>query len=150
MSKALIAGIIVLLLAVGGVGFVVTRPKITTTNNTTTASTAPPAANSKPNNSTAETTQNASTNAEQSPSVVMKDLSFSPSTITVKVGTKVTWTNQDTVKHDVSPDSSSDDFKASSLLGKGESYSFTFNKPGTYAYHCTPHPFMKATVVVTE
>ncbi len=82
--------------------------------------------------------------------VTIADFAFSPAKISVKKGSTVTWTNQDSVKHNISPDNASDDFKASELLGKGESYSFTFNKVGTYTYHCTPHPTMKASVEVTE
>lgn len=82
--------------------------------------------------------------------VTIKDFAFNPGTITVKAGTKVTWTNEDSVSHTVTADSPSSDAPASGNIAKGESYSFTFNKAGTYAYHCTPHPYMKATVVVTE
>jgi amicyanin len=66
----------------------------------------------------------------------------------VKVGTKVTWTNQDSVGHDVVADTESPDAPKSDLLRKGESYSFTFNKAGTYTYYCSPHPYMKGTVIV--
>jgi plastocyanin len=45
-------------------------------------------------------------------------------------------------------DTMSADAPSSELLAKGESYSFTFKKAGTYTYHCTPHPYMKGTVVV--
>jgi amicyanin len=82
--------------------------------------------------------------------VNIADFAFTPATIKVKLGTTVTWTNKDSVRHDVSPDTESEDFKGSELLAKGESYKFTFAKAGTYTYHCTPHPQMTATVVVTE
>lgn len=82
--------------------------------------------------------------------VDIKDFDYQPKTITVKKGTTVTWTNQDVAKHDATPDTESSDFQASKLLAKGESYSWTFNTVGTYSYHCSPHPYMKATVVVTE
>lgn len=88
--------------------------------------------------------------ASQIDKVDIKNFAFSPEKITVKKGTTVTWTNQDTIKHDVTPDNPSADFKASELLAKGESYSFTFNTVGTFSYHCSPHPQMKATVEVTE
>lgn len=70
--------------------------------------------------------------------------------IKVKKGTTVTWTNQDSAKHDVTPDNETDTFKASELFGKGETYSVTFNTPGTYSYRCSPHPYMKGIVEVTE
>lgn len=82
--------------------------------------------------------------------VTIKDFAFNPGTITVKVGTKVTWTNEDSVSHTVTADNPSSDAPASGNIAKGQSYSFTFSKAGTYAYHCTPHPYMKATVIVTE
>ena len=80
----------------------------------------------------------------------IKDFAFQPKNIKVKVGDTVTWTNQDTARHDITPDNESDDFKSSELLAKGESYSFTFTKAGTYSYFCSPHPYMKASVEVVE
>lgn len=82
--------------------------------------------------------------------VLIKDFDFAPETTKVKIGTKVTWTNKDSAKHDITPDTESPDFIASELLGQGESYSFTFTKAGTYAYHCSPHPYMKAMIEVVE
>ena len=78
------------------------------------------------------------------------DFNFSPETMTIKKGTTVTWTNQDDARHDITPDEESEFFQASELLAKGETYSFTFNEVGTYAYHCSPHPYMTATIEVTE
>ena len=98
----------------------------------------------------ADSTSQSSATPAAPDQVVIKDFAFGPKKITIKKGTKVTWTNQDDAKHDVAPDEKSEDFVASKLLAKGESYSFTFEKAGTYAYHCTPHPYMKATVEVTE
>lgn len=81
----------------------------------------------------------------------IKGFAFSPSDIKIKKGTRVTWTNQDSAKHDVTPDEKSVDFVGSGkLLAQGESYTFTFNKVGNYPYQCTPHPFMKATIQVVE
>lgn len=82
--------------------------------------------------------------------VTIRDFSFGPATLTVKKGTTVTWTNEDSTQHDVTPDSPTGEFKRSSLLSKGDTYSVTFNTPGTYRYHCTPHPDMKGTITVTE
>lgn len=88
--------------------------------------------------------------ATQTNKVVIQDFAFSPGTITVKKGTTVTWTNQDAVRHDVTPVSPTSEFKRSELLGKGDSYSVTFNTVGSFAYFCSPHPQMKAQIVVTE
>lgn len=70
---------------------------------------------------------------------------FDPATITIKVGEKVTWTNQDSVDHTVVAD---DNGWASDNLGKGVSYSHIFDKAGTYTYHCGVHPSMKGSVIV--
>lgn len=118
---------------------------------------APTANSSEQTNTTQKTTSNTdesdtSANATDTKdsSVEIKNHAYSPATITVKVGTTVTWTNQDGVRHDVVATNASADAPSSELLARGESYSFTFNKPGTYDYYCTPHPYMKGKVIVTE
>lgn len=78
--------------------------------------------------------------------VAIQNFAFDPKTVTVKKGTKVTWTNQDSVGHTVTSDTGSE--LNSKLLAKGESFSHVFATVGTYTYHCTPHPNMKATVIV--
>lgn len=80
--------------------------------------------------------------------VTIANYAFSPATITVKAGTTVTWTNQDSVHHSVTADNGKG--PKSQLFGQGESYSYTFSKPGTYTYHCEPHPYMQGTVIVTK
>lgn len=77
--------------------------------------------------------------------VEIKDFAFSPATLTVKVGDTVTWTNQDSVGHSATSDDGSFD---TGVLAQGESNTVTFTEAGTFNYHCTPHPNMKATVVV--
>jgi plastocyanin len=81
-------------------------------------------------------------------SVVLTNYAFSPSVITVKVGTKVTWTNKDDVHHTVTADSGTG--PASSDFGQGQTYSYTYTKAGTFTYHCVLHPYMHGTVVVTN
>lgn len=88
--------------------------------------------------------------AKQTNTVEIKNFSFGPQAITVKAGTKVTWTNQDSVKHNAAKDEGQSDGPDGPLLAKGESYSYTFEKPGTYTYHCDPHRSMTAVVYVTE
>ena len=80
--------------------------------------------------------------------VTISNYAFSPATVKVKVGDTVTWTNQDDVGHTVTADNTSSDAPLSDLLSKGQSYSFTFKKAGTYTYYCQPHPYMKGTVIV--
>lgn len=99
----------------------------------------------------AQGSTSSSTETAKANEVFIKDFAFGPSKITIKKGTTVTWTNKDAAHHDISPDKKDDpNFKASELLAKGQSYTYTFNAVGTYAYHCTPHPYMKAMVEVTE
>jgi len=86
----------------------------------------------------------------QSETIAIQDMAFNSKDITIKVGTKVTWTNNDSAKHTVTSDSASDDSPASAELAKGESYSFTFMKVGVYHYHCSLHSGMTGTVTVTE
>ncbi len=82
--------------------------------------------------------------------VTYKGFAVVQKTLKVKKGTTVTWTNEDNAKHDVTPDMETADFKTSELFGKGETYSVTFNTVGTYSYLCSPHPYMKGTIEVTE
>jgi plastocyanin len=80
--------------------------------------------------------------------VSMKDIKFNPGTVTIKAGGKVTWTNDDSVGHDVT----ADDFESGSPGGidGGSTYSHAFKKPGTYDYVCSVHPGMKGAVKVTK
>jgi plastocyanin len=73
--------------------------------------------------------------------------SFSPNPVEVKVGETVTWINDDSGRHTVT---SKDGFFDSGMMGKGQSFSYTFDKAGEYTYHCEPHPNMVGTVVVIE
>ena len=73
--------------------------------------------------------------------------SFSPNPVEVKVGETVTWVNDDSGRHTVT---SKDDVFDSGMMGKAQSFSFTFDKAGEYPYFCEPHPTMVGTVVVTE
>lgn len=73
--------------------------------------------------------------------------SFSPNPVEVKVGETVTWINDDSGRHTVT---SKDGVFDSGMMGKRQSFSFTVDKAGEYAYFCSPHPGMMGTVVVTE
>jgi plastocyanin len=80
--------------------------------------------------------------------VSIQNYAFSPATLTVGVGTTVTWTNKDTAPHTVTVSSGPQMF-ASPTLQTGDTYTFTFTTPGTYSYYCAVHPSMTASVVVT-
>jgi plastocyanin len=87
--------------------------------------------------------------AQQAASTEVKidNFSFAPATLTVAVGTRVTWTNRDDIPHTVV---STDDPKAfkSKVLDTDEQFSYTFTKAGTYPYFCSVHPKMTGSVVV--
>lgn len=77
--------------------------------------------------------------------VTVADRSYSPSELTVNVGDTVTWVFDDGgMAHDVVAD---DKYFRSPLMTSG-SYTYTFDEPGTYNYHCTPHPDMTGTITV--
>lgn len=75
---------------------------------------------------------------------------FSPATLTIKVGTTVTWTNMTQAPHTVTSDDgkSFDSGISHPIATAGGTYRFTFTKAGTFPYHCQIHPFMKATIIV--
>ncbi len=75
----------------------------------------------------------------------MRNMAFTPANLEVAVGTTVVWTNDDQLAHTVTGDDGSWD---SGLTEPGATWRRTFDKPGTYSFHCTPHPFMKGAVVV--
>jgi plastocyanin len=78
--------------------------------------------------------------------VSIKNFAFNPPNATVAPGTPVTWVNNDQVSHTATANDGAFD---SGTLQPGQSYSFKFDKPGTYAYHCEIHPYMTATVTVS-
>ncbi len=88
-------------------------------------------------------------------SVSLTAKGFSPATISVKKGTVITFTNQDTKPHQVASDphpihTALPGF-VSTALSKGASYSFVFEKTGTYTYHDHLNPLkFNGTVMVTK
>lgn len=75
--------------------------------------------------------------------VKIKNFAFDPQELTVSVGTTVTWKNEDTALHTIK----SGTFN-SQTLKTGDTFSFTFNTAGSYAYTCGIHPSMKGTIIV--
>jgi plastocyanin len=80
------------------------------------------------------------------PQVSMKDIKFNPETLKIKVGQTVTWTNDDSVGHDVT----GDDFKSGDPGGidSGGTFQHTFKKAGKFDYVCSVHPGMNGSVQV--
>ena len=93
--------------------------------------------------STAATTTAATTAS----AATIQGFSFQPGVLKAKPGAKVTWTNRDAVTHTVTADNGS---FASGNLQPGRSFSFTFTRAGTFAYHCSIHPSMHGSVIVTD
>lgn len=124
MKKAYIVIAVIIIFIGSGTWYIITRNNSKNTHVSTTAAVA--------------TSQ-----------VAIRDFSFSPSIITVKAGTKVTWTNKGSVAHTVTETNNlhgpmSDDIEP------GISYHFTFTKVGTYHYRCSIHTDMTGTVIVTN
>ncbi|MCJ7779758.1 MAG: plastocyanin/azurin family copper-binding protein [Acidimicrobiia bacterium] len=80
---------------------------------------------------------------------------FSPSEITVEVGTTVMWTNGDAALHTVTSGTSESNVGApdglfdSGFLDPGATWWYTFTEEGEFNYFCTPHPWMMGKVIVT-
>ena len=80
-------------------------------------------------------------------SVKIISFAFSPSSLSVRTGTRVTFKNQDPTFHTVTADGG---LFNSGDLATGQSFSFTFMSRGSFGYHCSIHPSMKGTVTVTS
>jgi plastocyanin len=86
--------------------------------------------------------------------VFISNMAFDPATITVAVGTNITWINNDATAHTVTSDTGSADtfdsgsISASGGYGGGGSFHRTFATAGTFHYHCSIHPSMHGTVIV--
>ena len=81
----------------------------------------------------------------QSPQIIVKDFMFQPVSLSVAPGATVTWTNRDDEPHSVKSETG---LFSSGAMDTNESYSFRFEKPGTYRFTCTLHPRMTGTIVV--
>jgi plastocyanin len=89
-----------------------------------------------------------SSNTSQANTVSIENMAFTPATLSVKKGTTVTWTNNDSVEHTVTADNGVG--PNSQSLENGKSYSFKFDQVGTFKYHCSIHSSMQGSVEVTE
>ena len=77
--------------------------------------------------------------------VAMRQLAFAPNLVEIGAGGTVAWTNRDQLPHTVTADDGAWD---SGPIAPGVTWRRTFERPGTYRFHCTPHPFMKGVIVV--
>lgn len=74
--------------------------------------------------------------AQAGNTVSINNTQFEPKTLTLTKGSTVTWVNKEAKPHTVTAD---DNSFSSKVLKEGETYSYKFEKPGTYAYHCAFH-----------
>lgn len=85
-----------------------------------------------------------------SSTVVMQNIMFNPGTITIHAGQAVTWRNGEAPASGIPHTTTSDTgVWGSQVLNPGGTFTFKFNTPGTYNYHCMIHPNMHGTVMVT-
>ena len=79
--------------------------------------------------------------------VAIVDFEYDPDPVEVAVGDTITWTNEDSFAHTVTSDDDNSDFDSGNMA-EGETFEMSFDEPGEYAYICTIHTQMKATIVV--
>lgn len=84
-------------------------------------------------------------NAPVGATVTISAMKFPEDTIVVTAGQAVRWNNADPLGHTITFDGGE---PGSQLINPGNAFVHKFDRPGTYTYHCTPHPFMKGVVVV--
>jgi plastocyanin len=114
------------------------------------------------NAESAATAPTSTTSVPAGPVINLSSLMFNPPTTTVKVGTTVTWRNDEPITHTVTSgrcqgvdkttglrsSQDPDGTFSARLAGKGKTFSFTFTKPGNYTYYCDIHQGMNATITV--
>src|SRR3989344_1123291 len=140
-TKYIVILAVIALLAIGGVYFFINRnstPQIPVESNNNSVPVIPQNQNSVSVPTSAEV-------SKSTHSIGIQNFAFTPSSITIKKGDRIVWTNKDAVVHTATSDTR--DFDSQSLSTNG-SYSRVFSTVGTFTYHCTPHPSMKATIIV--
>jgi len=143
MKKTALA-IVIAIVAVGAIALGISMTHNKKSTQTSSSSGSSNAANmSNMNNTGSDTSAAVATDK-----VSIENFAFSPAKITVKKGTTVTWTNNDSTAHTVTGDDNS--AIDSGTLNKGDTYTFKFDAAGTFAYHCAFHSSMTASVTVTE
>jgi plastocyanin len=138
MSNSRIAVVIIVLVAIVGGAVAATHksksPAVTSYSSS--------------NSSNSSSTNSSSSQTSAVGNIDIKNMMFTPSQITVQKGGTVTWTNNDSTAHRVVDDLSNVGGPASGDIQPGSSYSFKFEKTGSFQYHCSIHPSMRGTIVV--
>ncbi len=112
-----------------------------TTNTSASATTT----SSAPTTTAEAPTTEAPTTTAGGASINIANFTFHPGSITVAVGTTLTWTNGDGPSHTTTSDEEGWD---SGVLASGDSFELVLDTPGVFTYHCNIHPSMKATITV--
>lgn len=142
MNTKIILSVIVFIVAVGGAVFFLSKSDVPLSESQPNAE---PAVNNIVNNggNGSSTNQNNEPEPEVILEALIKGFAFEPSTLTIKAGQKIRWTNQDSTGHNVKAD-----VFYSDILAKGESFIFQFDNKGAYQYFCGVHPSMKGEIIV--
>ena len=90
----------------------------------------------------------ATTDVEGSTVVTIRGYAFHPATVHVRRGSRVTWVNCESAAGLAHTSSSDAQQWSSGFITPGSAFTEIFENAGTFGYHCDPHPFMTATVVV--
>lgn len=143
MKKALPIIVAILVVAIGTSIYFANKK----TNNSSSPSTNS-SHTTMPQQSTNNSGSSKTTTPQTADKVSIVNFAFSPASINIKKGTAVTWTNNDNTIHTVT-EADSQKGPMSSDLNQGQSYTFTFDAPGTYHYKCSIHPNMMGTITVT-
>lgn len=149
MKKSVIIGLVVLALVAGGVVFAMNKKDKKPSSTTSTTDTNQ-AASTTPSNSTTNNTTGSTTSEEAT--ITYSNDGFSPSTLTVKSGTRITIKN--TSDHDMQFDSdphpvhTADTELNVDMVGAGQTATFTVTKKGTFGYHNHLNPNQTGTIVV--
>jgi len=148
-ARALVAGTVLVLMVVAAACGDDPSDEGVPAGGATTAAPATTAAAAAATTAVAQSTTTTTTIATASgqATIVAIDFSFKPQNIKVTVGTKVTWTNNDSTTHQIV--SKGDPFPGDGTIDPNESYSVTFDKPGTYDYFCGIHNSMTGSIVVS-
>lgn len=136
MRKSGLAAIIIVIIVIAAVILALTHKS----NNSQTST-----------YNSSKTNSQAGTNSGSQPmaaTINIRNMMFTPSQITVAKGGTVTWTNNDTTTHTVIDDLSNVGGPSSGDIAPGATYSFKFEKTGSFQYHCRIHPSMRGTIVV--
>jgi plastocyanin len=113
----------------------------------TSSTPAPAATATPPASAPASAAASSGGGAAGASAVTIQNFAFNPPALTVKVGTEVTWTNQDSTAHTVTFDTGG---ATSDNLAQSATYKQTFSTAGTLTYHCKIHSTMTGTVTVTQ